>query len=90
MWRRDSRAIALPSCFSEDGAKFGGGLRTERNACIPEGEEIHYADDERCSRQLLSLVSIYLESIQAAGGVSVSESTEKSFDPLASRVGFLF
>jgi hypothetical protein len=31
-----------------------------------------------------------LESIQAAGGVSVSESTEKSFDPLASRVGFLF
>jgi hypothetical protein len=55
-----------------------------------EQEEIHYVNHELGSRQLLSLVSIYLESIQAAGGVSVSESTEKSFDPLASRVGFLF
>ena len=72
MRRRDSRAIVLRSCFSEYGAKFADGLSTQRNSCIPEREEIHYAGYERCARQLLLLVSIYLESIQAAGGVSVS------------------
>jgi len=36
------------------------------------------------------LVSIYVASIRVAGGVSVSEISEKVFSPLASRVGFLF
>src|SRR5205814_9756455 len=58
--------------------------------CIRGREELHCTGRERRARQLLSLVSIYLESIQAAGGVSVSDKTEKNFDPLASRVGFLF
>jgi len=40
---------------------------------VSAGEKNYTAGHERRARQFLSLVSIYLESIQAAGGVSVSE-----------------
>src|SRR5439155_21746999 len=73
---RDSRVIALQCCFSESAGtrmQFCATLAGQIICCIRGREELHCTGHERRARQLLSLVSIYLESIQAAGGVSVSE-----------------